>query len=214
MNERIRRAISPATWKATPDHHSPLEDAQGLFSGVLLVALGLSILQEGGLLVGSTAGLALIGAYATALPFGLVFFVINLPFYALAVGRMGWAFTLKTFASVALLSVMTLVLPDWLDFARIAPVFGAVLAGVLMGFGLLAMFRHRASLGGVGILAFYCQERFGWRAGLVQLAVDLGVLALAPLVIEGPEIALSVLAAVVMNLFLAVNYRADRYIAR
>lgn len=210
----MTRLRSRDLWQGTPDHHSPLEDAQGLVSGVLLVALGLAILEHGGLLVGSTAGLALIGAYATGLPFGAVFFAINLPFYALAIGRMGWGFTLKTFAAVGLLSLVSLVLPRFLAFASIAPVFGAVLAGLLVGFGLLAMYRHRASLGGVGILAFYCQERFGWRAGLVQLAVDLCVLALAPLVIDGPAIALSVLAAVVMNLFLAINYRADRYIGR
>ena len=212
MNVRLARTLD--TFKGTPDHHSPWEDVQGLFAGVLLVALGLALLEEGGLLAGSTAGLALIVAYAADLPFGLVFFVINLPFYVLAIRRMGWSFTLKTFAAVALLSLITLLLPGWLAFADVQPVFGAVLAGVLIGFGLLAMFRHRASLGGVGILAFYLQERFGWRAGLVQLAIDLCVLALAPLVIGGPEIALSVLAAVVLNLFLAINYRADRYIGR
>ena len=212
MNERLARTLD--VWKGAPDHHSPLEDAQGLFSGVLVVALGLAVLEHGGLLIGSTAGLALIGAYATGLSFGLVFFVINLPFYALAIGRMGWAFTLKTFLAVALLSGVSFVLPDVLGFTRVEPVFAAILAGVLIGFGLLAMFRHRASLGGVGILAFYLQERFGWRAGLVQLAVDLCVLALAPLVIDGAAILLSVLAAAVMNLFLAVNYRTDRYIGR
>lgn len=42
--------------------------------------------------------------YATHLPFGVVFFVINLPFYWLSVRRMGAAFTLKTFCAVGLVS--------------------------------------------------------------------------------------------------------------
>ncbi len=45
--------------------------------------------------------------YATHLPFGVVFFVINLPFYWLSVRRMGAAFTLKTFCAVGLVSLFS-----------------------------------------------------------------------------------------------------------
>src|SRR3546814_4570361 len=53
------------------------------------------------------------------------------------------------------------------------PFWGALIGGLLLGYGLLALYRHRASLGGVGILAIYIQDRFGVQAGLVQLAFDL-----------------------------------------
>ena len=200
-------------WHATARHHTPLEDAQGLLTGVVLTTLGLAVLSHLGLLTGSTAGLALIISYLTGLGFGVVFFVVNLPFYALAISRMGRAFTLKTFLSIAALSVLSDWQPSLLSLGEIDPVYGAVLGGLLIGFGLLATFRHRASLGGVGILAIYCQDRFGWRAGLVQLVVDLSILAASPLVLDGWAIALSVLGAVVLNLFLAINHRNDRYLA-
>ena len=201
-------------WQATPDHHTPLEDAQGLFAGVLLVALGLVLMEHLDLTVGSTAGFALVLSYATGWGFGLLFFLVNLPFYALAIGRMGWAFTLKTFLAVGLLSLMAEVLPLVFAYGTVNRVFGAIAGGLLIGFGLLALFRHRASLGGAGILAFYCQERFGWRAGFVQLAVDALVFALALFVLDPWSVALSVASAVAMNMFLAVNHRTDRYIAR
>ncbi len=208
-----QRSPREALWHATARHHTPLEDAQGLFTGVVMTALGFAILSHLGLLTGGTAGLALIIDYATGWGFGPIFFCLNLPFYGLAIGRMGWSFTLKTFLAVAGLSIVAAWQPVLFQLGAVQPAYGAVLGGLLVGFGLLAMFRHRASLGGVGILAVYLQDRFGWRAGIVQLCIDLAILSAAPLVIDGAAIAYSVLGAVVLNVFLAINHRTDRYIA-
>lgn len=200
-------------WQATATRHTPLEDAQGLFTGTVLTALGIAIFAHLGFLTGGTAGLAFIVHYATGWNFGLLFFLINLPFYFLAIRRMGLSFTVKTFVAVAILSVVTAFQPLLFSFGYVERTTGAVLGGLLMGFGLLALFRHRASLGGVGILALYLQDRFKWRAGLTQLCIDLAVLALSFTVADPVAIAFSVLGAVMLNLFLAINHRADRYIA-
>ena len=196
-----------------PQRHSAFEDAQGLFAGTALVALGLAFLQHLGLVTGQLAGLALLVSIWTGAGFGPVFFALNLPFYWLAVRRMGWAFTLKTFIAVALVSGFTMLRPEVLDFARLDPLAGAVLAGLAQGAGLLAIFRHRASLGGVGIVALYLQDRTGFRAGWTQLGVDLVVLGLALLTLPWGAVAWSLLGAVVLNLVIAVNHRRDRYIA-
>ena len=79
---------------------------------------------------------------------------------------------------------------------------------------MLALFRHRASLGGFGILALYLQDRFGWRAGFVQLGLDGLVLTLSFFVASPFVILCSILAAVTLNLTLAINHRTDRYIVR
>ncbi|MCW4116957.1 YitT family protein [Aurantimonas sp. MSK8Z-1] len=201
-------------WTSSSTNHTPLEDAQGLFTGVVISALSIGILHFLGLLTGGTAGLAFVITYATGWNFGLVFFVVNLPFYLLAIGRMGLGFTLKTSAAIALLSLITAVQPQLITFAFVDRMTGAILAGLLLGFGLLALFRHRASLGGIGILAFFCQETFGWRAGYVQLGFDMAILALSFTVLTPDKIAYSVLGALVYNLFLAINHRTDRYTAR
>jgi len=200
-------------WSATATHHSPLEDAQGILTGALMVTIGLSILAHLGFVTGGTAGLALIVSYATGWNVGIVFFLINLPFYGLAITRLGWAFTIKTFLAVACLSVLTALQPEYFTLGAVNPLVGAVLGGVLIGYGLLALYRHRASLGGVGILAIYLQDRLGWKAGLTQLAVDLVILALSFAVADPVAIAYSIIGAVVLNLWLAVNHRPDRYIA-
>lgn len=148
-------------WNATSTHHSPLEDAQGILTGTVLASLGIAVLSHLGLLTSGVAGLALIVSYAFGINVGLAFFLINVPFYALAVTRIGAAFTIKTFIAVALLSAMTALQPSVFTFGNIHPLVGAIVAGLLLGFALLALFRHRASLGGAGILAIYLQETVG-----------------------------------------------------
>ncbi|RED13206.1 YitT family protein [Pontivivens insulae] len=201
-------------WKATATHHSPLEDAQGIGAGVVITALGLALYQGAGLVTAGMAGLALIISYASAWDAGIVFWLLNLPFYGLAILRMGWAFTLKTFAAITLLSVLLSFQADWLAVADIAPAYAAIAGGIAVGFGLLGLFRHRASLGGVGILALFLQDRLGWRPGLVQLVLDLMILSSGLLVLPWGAMLWSIIGAVVLNLFLTVNHRLDRYIAR
>ena len=200
-------------WNTAPTKHSVLEDAQGVFTGTLLAGLGVMLLSKAGLLTGGVAGLAFLLHYAFGWSFGLGFFVINLPFYYLAYKRMGRAFTIKTFCSVGLLALITTYQPKLLDVAYIHPVWAAILGGLLIGMGMLALFRHRASLGGIGILALYLQDRFKWRAGLVQLAIDMAIMAAAFLVASPATVACSVLGAMALNFFIAVNHRTDRYIA-
>ncbi len=198
---------------ALPARHSLLDDAQGLLTGTLFVALALVLFRQAGLVTGGTAGLAFILHYALGWPFGLAFFAINGPFYLLAWRRMGAAFTLKTFAAVALLSLLAEAVPRWVVLQSVQPLFAALGGGLLMGAGLLILFRHRASLGGLNVLVLWLQEARGWRAGQVQMALDaLILLAAAPWVGWG-ALALSVLAAVALNLALAVNHKPGRYAA-
>ena len=200
-------------WNTAPNRHTPVEDVQGIFSGSLVAALGLYCLASAGLLTGSTAGIAFLLHYAFGLNFGLTFFLLNLPFFYLSWKRLGMSFTIKTFIAIGLTSVLADIQSRFFQIADISPAWAALLGGLLLGYGLLALYRHRASLGGVGILGIYLQERFGIRAGLVQLAIDMCVLAAAFFVTTPQVVFYSVFGAVVLNLFVAINHRADRYIA-
>jgi uncharacterized membrane-anchored protein YitT (DUF2179 family) len=200
---------------ATPPstRHRSYEDIQALLTGTLFVGMGVVLFSQVGLLTGGTAGIAFLVHYASGWNFGLVFFCINLPFYALAWRRMGREFTLKTFAAVALMAGMSNLLPTLLHIESLNPLFAAVLGGLLMGTGMLILFRHRASLGGFNVLVLYLQERFGLRAGLLQMGLDCSIVLAAFAVTDLTHIALSVLGAVALNQTLAINHRADRYIA-
>lgn len=193
--------------------HSRFEDAQGLIFGTLMCALGLQFLRHAGFITGQTAGLALLISYATGWAFGPVFFVINLPFYWLGYKRIGLAFTVKSLISVTLLSVFAGVMPQHLAFSTLHPLLAGVLFGFVTGAGLLALFRHGASLGGIGIVALMVQDRTGFRAGWLQMGFDAVLFALAFLWIPADRILWSLPGMVILNAVLAINHRRDRYVA-
>lgn len=194
-------------------HHRLHEDVQALVTGTLFVALGVVLFGKAGLLTGGTAGIAFLVHYATGVSFSLAFFVINLPFYIFAWRRMGPRFTVKTFVAVGLLSLFAHVMPQGLAISYLSPVLASVLGGLLCGAGMLILFRHRASLGGLNVLVLYLQERWGWRAGKVQMVLDSLIVLGALWVTDWQRVALSVLGAVVLNLSLAINHRPGRYMA-
>ncbi|MFT4149588.1 MAG: YitT family protein [Paracoccaceae bacterium] len=196
-----------------PSRHTPAEDAQGLIFGTLMCALGLQFLRHAGLITGQTAGLALVISYATGWGFGPVFFVINLPFYWLGFRRIGLAFTVKSLISVTLLSVMAQVMPQYMSFAMLNPLLAGVLFGFVTGAGLLALFRHGSSLGGIGIVALMVQDRTGFRAGWLQMAFDAVLFAVALIWIPAERVLWSIPGVVILNLVLAINHRRDRYVA-
>lgn len=196
-----------------PARHTLIDDAQGLAYGGVMAAFGVVILGALGLITGQTAGLALLLSYVSGLSFGLVFFCVNLPFYWLGYKRMGGAFVLKTFIAVAIVSSLSMVAPHFVQFERLHPAAGAVLYGFCAGSALLALFRHGASLGGIGIVALYLQDKTGFRAGWTQLGFDLALFATALFLMPLNLVAWSALGALVLNLVIAMNHRRDRYIA-
>jgi len=193
------------------EKHALWEDALALPSGAFLMAFGLFLLEQIGGVSGGLAGVAILGGYWTGISFGLLFFLVNLPFYWLAVRRMGWTFTLKTLITVTLVSAFTWVHGLYLDVSDVAPLYAAVFAGLAIGVGMIMIFRHGASAGGFGILAAYLQERRGIRAGYVQGALDIVVVAASLALVEPLILLFSILGAVLLNLVLAINHRPGRY---
>ncbi|MWB77401.1 YitT family protein [Pseudooceanicola sp. 216_PA32_1] len=193
--------------------HSAFEDLQGLAIALLTASVGLTFLTSLGFLTGQTAGLALIVAYLTGWSFGPVFFLVNLPFYAFAWKRLGAEFTLKSIFCVAALSLLVDYLPLHLAFATLDPILGTTIFGVLTGFGLLGVFRHKGSLGGLGVIALMIQDRTGFRAGYVQFIVDAMLFLVAFFLFETRVVLYSLYGAVILNGVIAFNHRRDRYIA-
>ncbi|MGV1915303.1 YitT family protein [uncultured Agrobacterium sp.] len=212
MSDIAERKLS-RFWTSTSAQHSLLEDALAVIAGSMLISLGVVLLSGGGLLTGGVVGVAFLLHYVTGVSFGLIFFLANLPFYYLALRRLGLAFTIKTFCAVGLTALLSEYLPHLIVLQNVHPVVAATFGGLTVAAGMLALFRHRASLGGFGILALYIQDRFGIRAGLTQLAFDCTVLFVSFFVAIPLIILCSVLGALVMNLVIAINHRNDRYIA-
>lgn len=197
-----------------PASHSAFDNAQGQIFGIIMTGFGISLLQAAGLITGQAAGLSFVISYATGVDFGLVFFLVNLPFYALAVARIGWRFAVRSLIAVTSIAALSAVFPRVMSYDVLEPHVAAVLAGFCVGIGVIGLFRHGSSGGGVGILAYYIQEKTGFRAGWIQAMFDVVIFGLAVFVIDGKALLASMLGAAVLNAFVSFNHRADWYVAR
>ncbi|WP_454853756.1 YitT family protein [Promicromonospora soli] len=205
------RGSRPTAHDAGPVPHNLLEDALGLLVGTFVVSLGLAVLRAGALVTGGTAGLSLLLSQVLPVPFGLLFAAINLPFFLFAVPGKGWKFSIYSAVAITLVSTMSGLHTLFLPLTSIAPVYAAAAGNVLCGVGLIALFRHTASLGGFNIVALVVQDRFGTRAGYVLMVLDSAVVVSSLLVAAPLTVVVSAAGSVLLNLILAINHRPGRY---
>lgn len=193
--------------------HSLFDDVQAILLASLFMSFGVALFTQQEFLIGGTAGVAFLGSYASSWSFGQLFFVINIPFYGLAMWRLGWFFTLKTFVAVGLVSILSDWIPQWIVIDSSIPLFAAIFGGSMMGAGLLMLFRHKASLGGLNILSLYLSKYHNVNAGRFQMVVDVVIIILAIYIVDIWATIYSVIAAICMNAVLAINFKKGRYLA-
>ncbi|MBU2898436.1 YitT family protein [Vibrio hepatarius] len=193
------------------DKHSPKEDWMAILTGSFLVAQGIFFLQSAKLLTGGTTGLALLFSQFVPLSFGVVYFLTNCPFYVLAWRRFGPRFATSSMISGALVSVLSDHLYLVISLETINSVYCAVAGGLLMGLGMLILFRHCSSLGGFNVLCLFIQDKYGISAGKCQLAIDCCILATSCFFVSLTSISLSILGAILLNIVLAMNHKPTRY---
>lgn len=192
--------------------HTTWDDVAGILTGTFMASLGIFLLKSADVVTGGTAGAALLLSYLLDHPFGTLFLLVNVPFFALAVWKKGWNFTIRTMASVSLVSAFSHLHAQLLGTITPSPLYAAIGGNLLVGVGLLILFRHKSSLGGFNIIALLAQERLGWRAGYVQLALDSVIVLSALAVVPPANVVLSACGAIVLNMTLATNHRPGRYL--
>ncbi|MCY1673380.1 YitT family protein [Pseudarthrobacter sp. SL88] len=194
--------------------HSVVEDVLGILTGTFAASLGLFLLKSSEAVTGGTAGLALLLSYTVPLPFGVIFTAVNLPFFGLAIWKKGWNFALRTGAAIALVSVMASLHPWAFGSLELDPAYGVGAGNLLAGVGLLILFRHKSSLGGFNILALLLQDKLKWRAGYVQMVLDVAIVLAALALVSPLMVLLSAAGATLLNLILALNHRPGRYLGK
>ena len=136
--------------------------------------------------------------------------------HALIAGSLFVALGMTMFGHAGLLTGgvagVAFLAPKVVRFELLNPWVASVLGGFLIGFGLLALLRHQASVGGVNILAQWLQQAKGFSAGKVQMSVDLVVVLAAFWVLPPMQVAQSVVGAVAIGAILALNPRPGRYL--
>lgn len=194
------------------DQHSKIEDVLAMLIGTFILSFAMNLLQQAGIMTGGTAGLSLLIHYITDIKFGILFFLINIPFYYFAYKKMGAALVVKTFIAVALLAGFTEIIPQFFHLSDVNPMYATIFANVLMGVSFLILFRHRSSLGGINLLVLYLQERFKIPAGKVQMGIDITILLTSLFFVDWKLILVSILGAVILNSIILLNHKNSRYV--
>jgi uncharacterized membrane-anchored protein YitT (DUF2179 family) len=196
-----------------PMSHSKVEDIVALFIGTFLLSFAINIIQQGGIMTGGTAGLALLLHYVFNVSFGTLFFCINIPFFYLAYKKMGLQLVLKTVAAIGLVSFFSELNPSFFSLENINPIYASLIANIILGVSFLILFRHKSSMGGINLLAMFMNEKYGISVGKFQMFVDISILIASAFFVDFNLLMISIMGAVVLNLIIAMNHRKDRYVA-
>ncbi len=193
------------------EKHTFFEDMAAIVTGSILIAQGMFLLKSSYMVMGGTAGIALLLIQFVPISFGTTYFLVNTPFYFLAWKRLGARFTINSIIAVSLVSICTDTLHYLVQYSHINSAYSSVLGGICIGLGLLILFRHRASLGGTNVLCLVIQDKMGISVGKTQLTIDTTILICSLFFIPPMLIAWSILCAVVINIILWMNHKPTRY---
>lgn len=203
----------PPVEAPAPARHTIFEDGYALLTGCSFLVLGLTFLKAVGLVTGGVAGLALILSHFIAWPPGLLFTLLNIPFFLLGGRVMGRAALIKSIAANLLIAVFAVGVPMAFQLEEVNSLFASLFGGTLIGAGILLLARHHVGVGGLGILALVLQRTRDWNAGRTQLIGDALILAASlPLLRLGlGQFTLSALSAVAVSGVLIVFHKPGRY---
>lgn len=113
-----------------------------------MIALGLAMLRAAGLVTGGIAGVALLVSYLVPLPTGVLFTLINIPFFLFARAAMGSRFMWRTIAVNGGIALFSTMARYGFRIVEVHPAFAAVAGGTVIGMGILALARHDAASAG------------------------------------------------------------------
>jgi uncharacterized membrane-anchored protein YitT (DUF2179 family) len=170
--------------------------------GLVITSLGIKLLADSLLTFGGTAGVATILTYVTNISWGLLFFIVNLPFFFISIQELGKWFTISSLLSITGISFLR----EWFDLFiptfEINIVIAAIIAGLLIGFGVTFVLNNGSSLGGIHILGLYIDKKFGINRGLVLFVCDSFIVLFALAMVGWFKALLSILCIFIASIII------------
>lgn len=152
--------------------------------GVVSYALGWTIfLLPNNLIGGGVSGFASILFYATGLPMGVTYFILNIILLLIGTKILGTGFGGKTIYAIIMTSVMLAVMPKLipLDFIHEfslsnGKLICTFLGGIIAGVGIGVSISQGGSTGGTDIIALLWCKFHSASPGRVILIIDVGII--------------------------------------
>lgn len=152
--------------------------------GVVSYALGWAIfLLPNNLIGGGVSGFSAILYYATGLPMGLTYFILNILLLLVGTKILGTGFGGKTIYAIVTTSVMLGLMPKLIpaDFIHEfafsnGKLVCTFLGGIIAGFGIGVSISQGGSTGGTDIVALIWCKYYPASPGRVILVIDVGII--------------------------------------
>ena len=152
--------------------------------GVISYALGWSIfLLPNNLIGGGVSGFASILFYATGLPMGVTYFILNVLLLVIGTKILGTGFGGKTIYAIVMTSVMLSIMPEIIpadfihEFALSnGKLICTFLGGIIAGFGIGLSISQGGSTGGTDIVALVWCRFYPASPGRVILIIDVAII--------------------------------------
>ncbi len=159
--------------------------------GLFLTSIGLKFLAIHELTFGGTAGLATVLTFVSTWSWGVLFFLVNLPFFWMSLKKLGKWFTISSFMSIVGISIVRESL-DLIPFFSVPMWLAVILAGLCIGFGVTLVLNNGSSLGGIHILALYLDQKWTINRGISIFVCDLLIIVFAGFLVGWGNALLSV----------------------
>ncbi|WP_227936243.1 YitT family protein [Alkalihalobacillus deserti] len=169
--------------------------------GLILTSLGLKFLAQHELTFGGTAGLATVLTFLSTWSWGVLFFLVNLPFFWMSFKKLGKWFTISSFMSIIGIAFIRDGL-DLIPFFSVPMWLATALAGLCIGFGVILVLNNGSSLGGIHILALYLDQKFKFNRGITIFVCDLSIVVFAGLLVGWGNALLSVFTISVASMII------------
>ena len=138
---------------------------------------------------GGVTGISMLIYYATGIPAGYHYFIINSFLIILAIRILGTSFGLKTLFSMVVISILLNVLPMFIKEALVKDLFlSSVLGGILGGVGLGITFNQGGSTGGTDIIAMIINKYRNISPGRIIMYCDVIIITSSYFVLSSVEI--------------------------
>lgn len=178
--------------------HIKLQKSLYILIGLFLTAIGIKLLNIHTLTFGGTAGIATLVSFMTNWTWGILFLIVNLPFFILSIKKLGWNFSLLTFLCIILISAIS-DLMDYLALPLISPIAAAIIAGSLIGIGVSFVLNSGASLGGIHILALYLEQKSNINRGISLFVTDFIIVSSAVVMFGFRNALISIIAITIAS---------------
>jgi len=138
---------------------------------------------------GGVTGISMLIFYATGIPAGYHYFIINSFLIILAIRILGTSFGLKTLFSMVVISILLNVLPMFIKGALVQDLFlSSVLGGILGGVGLGITFNQGGSTGGTDIIAMIINKYRNISPGRIIMYCDVIIITSSYFVLSSVEL--------------------------